>query len=174
TNEAFESGVAGMYVTGPYMMPRFDEVLGKDKYEVVTMPTGPKDQSVLAEGGTVYLMAGSENVKGQSAFADWYVSPEAQTEGMKGTDAFVIQLPVNEKVDITDARDDPRWQTFADAYQKSGTYAPTIPSWTPVRQMTADTINALLADCSLDLDDELAKLDAKLADELKTQGILKQ
>ncbi|GAT74191.1 putative sugar binding protein [Microbacterium sp. HM58-2] len=174
TNEAFESGVAGMYVTGPYMMPRFDKVLGADKYEVVPAPEGPKDGSVLAEGGTVYLMAGSENEKGQTAFADWYVSPEAQKFGMEGTDAFAIQLPVNEKVDISDVRDDPRWQTFATAYKESGHYAPTIPSWTPVRQMSADTINALLADCSLDVEEELTKLDGKLTAELLTQGILKQ
>jgi multiple sugar transport system substrate-binding protein len=174
TNETFESGVTGMYVTGPYMMPRFDKVLGADKYEVVPMPEGPKDDSVLAEGGTVYLMAGSENEKGQTAFADWYISPEAQKFGMEGTEAFAIQLPVNEKVDIADVRDDARWQTFATAYKESGRYAPTIPSWTPVRQMSADTINALLADCSLDVEDELTKLDGKLTAELLTQGILKQ
>jgi len=174
TNETFESGVTGMYVTGPYMMPRFDKVLGADKYEVVPMPEGPKDHSVLAEGGTVYLMAGSENEKGQTAFADWYISPEAQKFGMEGTEAFAIQLPVNEKVDIADVRDDARWKTFADAYKDSGHYAPTIPSWTPVRQMSADTINALLADCSLDVEDELTKLDGKLTAELLTQGILKQ
>lgn len=174
TNEAFESGIAGMYVTGPYMMPRFDKVLGADKYEVVPAPKGPKDSSVLAEGGTVYLMAGSENVKGQTAFADWYVSPESQKFGMEGTDAFAIQLPVNEKVKVSDVRDDARWTVFQDAYQKSGHYAPTIPSWTPIRQMSADTINALLADCSLDVKDELTKLDGKLTAELLTQGILKQ
>lgn len=174
TNEAFESGIAGMYVTGPYMLPRFDKVLGADKYEVVPAPKGPKDSSVLAEGGTVYLMAGSENVKGQTAFADWYVSPEAQTYGMEGDEAFHIQLPVNTKVQVSDVRDDARWTVFQDAYKESGHYAPTIPSWTPVRQMSADTINALLADCSLDVKDELTKLDGKLTAELLTQGILKQ
>ncbi|MFC4138456.1 MULTISPECIES: ABC transporter substrate-binding protein [unclassified Microbacterium] len=172
TNETFESGVTGMYLTGPYMMPRFDGVLGADKYEIVTAPKGPKDSSVLAEGGTVYLMAGSENEKGQTAFADWYVSPKAQEYGMEGTEAFAIQLPVNTKVKVSDVRDDPRWTIFEDAYQESGHYAPTIPSWTPVRQMTADTINALLADCSLDVEDELTKLDGKLTAELLTQGIL--
>ncbi|PRB13079.1 sugar ABC transporter substrate-binding protein [Microbacterium sp. MYb62] len=174
TNEAFESGVAGMYVTGPYMLPRFDGVLGADKYEVVPAPEGPKDSTVLAEGGTVYLMAGSDNEKGQTAFADYYISPDAQTYGMEGEEAFAIQLPVNEKVDIADVRDDPRWQTFAEAYKTSGRYAPTIPSWTPIRQMSADTVNALLADCSLDVEEELAALDGKLTAELLTQGILDQ
>lgn len=174
TNETFESGVAGMYVTGPYMMPRFDEVLGADKYEVVPAPQGPKDASVLAEGGTVYLMAGSENIKGQTAFADYYISPEAQKYGMEGEEAFAIQQPVNEKVTVSDVRDDERWAIFEKAYQESGHYAPTIPSWTPVRQMSADTINALLADCSLDVAEELAALDEKLTEELSTQGILDQ
>lgn len=174
TNEAFESGIAGMYVTGPYMLPRFDGVLGADKYEVVPAPQGPKDSSVLAEGGTVYLMAGSENVKGQTAFADYYVSPEAQKYGMEGDEAFHIQLPVNEKAKVSDVRDDARWTIFEKAYQTSGRYAPTIPSWTPVRQMSADTINALLADCSLDVEEQLTQLDGKLTAELLTQGILDQ
>jgi multiple sugar transport system substrate-binding protein len=174
TNGAFETGVAGMYLTGPYMLPRFDKSLGADKYEVVTAPKGPKDSAVLAEGGSVYLMAGSDNVKGQTAFANFYISPEAQKSGMEGTDAFAIQLPVNEKVKVSDVRDDPRWDVFAEAYQKSGHYAPNIPSWTPVRQMTADTVNALLADCTLDLKAELTKLDGKLTAELLTQGILKK
>lgn len=174
TNEAFESGVAGMYVTGPYMLPRFDGVLGADKFEVVPAPTGPKDASVLAEGGTVYLMAGSENVAGQTAFADYYISPEAQKYGMEGEEAFHIQLPVNTKTKVSDVREDARWTVFEEAYQQSGHYAPTIPSWTPVRQMSADTINALLADCSLDVEEELTALDGKLTAELLTQGILDQ
>ncbi|MGN8027467.1 ABC transporter substrate-binding protein [Microbacterium sp. 22242] len=175
TNEAFETGVAGMYLTGPYMMPRFDKSLGADKYEVVPAPKGPKDATVLAEGGAIYLMAGSENEKGQNAFADWYISAGAQKAGMEGQNGtFSVQLPVNQKVKVSDVRDDQRWETFATAYQDNGRYAPNIPSWTPVRQMTADTVNALLADCSLDLKDELTKLDGKLTSELLTQGILKK
>ncbi len=60
TNETFEAGRAGMFASAP-TLPRFDEGLGKDKYEVVPMPKGPKDATVLAEGGSVYLMAGSAN-----------------------------------------------------------------------------------------------------------------
>ena len=104
-----ETGVAGMYVTGPYMMPRFDKSLGADKYTVVPAPEGPKDSTVLAEGGAIYLLAGSENEKGQAAFANYYISPDAQTAGMKGTDAFTVQLPVNKTVHVTDARDDFRY-----------------------------------------------------------------
>lgn len=175
TNEAFETGVAGMYLTGPYMLPRFDKSLGADKYEVVPAPEGPKDAAVLAEGGAIYLMAGSENQKGQNAFADWYIGADAQKAGMEGTNGtFSVQLPVNKTVKVSDVRDDKRWETFATAYQEDGRYAPNIPSWTPVRQMTADTVNALLADCSLDLKAELSDLDGKLTAELLTQGILKK
>ncbi|MFJ4877163.1 extracellular solute-binding protein [Streptomyces sp. NPDC088745] len=171
TNETFEAGKAGMYVVGPYLLPRFDESLGKDKYEVVPMPKGPKDATVLAEGGSVYLMAGSENMAGQDAFLDYAISPEGQKVGMEGKTGFVVQLPVNQTVDITQVRPDPRWKTFSDAYRNSGRYAPSIPNWTPVRQATADTVNALMADCGLDLRTKLSELDKQLAGILQEQGI---
>ncbi|MER5846781.1 sugar ABC transporter substrate-binding protein [Streptomyces sp. NPDC002012] len=171
TNETFEAGRTGMFVVGPYLMPRFDETLGKDKYEVVPMPKGPKDATVLAEGGSIYLMAGSENRAGQDAFADFAISTEGQKTGMQGDTGFTVQLPVNKTVDISKVRPDPRWTTYATAYQNSGRYAPSIPNWTPVRQTTAETINALMADCDLDVETKLGELDKQLADILKEQGI---
>ncbi|MFJ1551724.1 extracellular solute-binding protein [Streptomyces sp. NPDC088246] len=171
TNETFEAGRTGMFVVGPYLMPRFDETLGKDKYEVVPMPKGPKDATVLAEGGSIYLMAGSENRAGQDAFADFAISAEGQKTGMQGDTGFTVQLPVNKTVDISKVRPDPRWTTYATAYQNSGRYAPSIPNWTPVRQTTAETINALMADCDLDIETKLGELDKQLADILKEQGI---
>jgi multiple sugar transport system substrate-binding protein len=171
TNETFEAGKTGMYVVGPYLLPRFDGTLGKDKYEVVPAPTGPKDATVLAEGGSVYLMAGSANEAGQNAFAGFAISAEGQKIGMEGDKAFIVQLPVNKTVDITKVRNDPRWKVYADAYRDHGHYAPSIPNWTAVRQGTADTVNALIADCSLDTESELKKLDQKLTDILTQQGI---
>ncbi|MEU9318706.1 sugar ABC transporter substrate-binding protein [Streptomyces sp. NPDC048295] len=171
TNETFEAGRTGMFVVGPYLLPRFDETLGKDKYEVVPMPKGPKDATVLAEGGSVYLMAGSENMAGQDAFADFAISAEGQKTGMAGDTGFTVQLPVNKTVDITKVRPDPRWKTYAEIYQESGRYAPSIPNWTPVRQTTAETVNALMADCGLDTGSKLKELDKQLADILKEQGI---
>lgn len=170
-NETFESGKAGMYVVGPYLMPRFDKALGAEKYEVVPMPKGMKDATVLAEGGTVYLMAGSKNEKGQSAFADYMISPEGQKLGMEGDTAFIVQLPVNKTVKVTEVRDDPRWEVYAATYAESGRYAPVIPNWTAIRQASAETLNALLADCSLDTSAELKKLDSKLAEALAQQGV---
>jgi multiple sugar transport system substrate-binding protein len=171
TNETFESGKAGMYVVGPYLLPRFDASLGKDKYEVVPMPEGPKDATVLAEGGSVYLMAGSGNQAGQDAFADYTVSAEGQTLGMQGADGYLVQLPVNKTVDISKVRPDPRWKTYSEVYAASGRYAPSVPNWTPVRQATADTVNALVADCGLDTGDKLKELDSKLKAVLEEQGI---
>ncbi|MFF8714633.1 extracellular solute-binding protein [Streptomyces sp. NPDC015184] len=171
TNETFEAGRTGMFVVGPYLLPRFDETLGKDKYEVVPMPKGPKDATVLAEGGSVYLMAGSENMAGQDAFADFAISAEGQKTGMQGETGFTVQLPVNKTVKISEVRPDPRWTTYAEVYQNSGRYAPSIPNWTPVRQTTAETVNALMADCGLDVDTKLGELDKQLADILKEQGI---
>ncbi|MFF4169397.1 extracellular solute-binding protein [Streptomyces sp. NPDC001744] len=171
TNETFESGRAGMYVVGPYLMSRFDKSLGKDKYEVVPMPKGPEDATVLAEGGTLYLMAGSENRAGQDAFAGYTISAEGQRLGMRGEDGSSVQLPVNKTVDVTEVRPDPRWKTYAEAYRTSGRYAPSIPNWTPVRQATAETLNALMADCSLDAGEKLRELDEKLAGILREQGI---
>ncbi|MFF1822817.1 ABC transporter substrate-binding protein [Kribbella sp. NPDC058245] len=171
TNETFESGKAGMYVVGPYLMPRFDGSLGKDKYEVVPVPKGAKDSTVLAEGGSAYLMAGSANEAGQNAWASYIISPEAQKLGMEGEKAFNVQLPVNKTVDVTAVRKDPRWKVYADVYRDHSRYAPSIPNWTPIRQASADTVNALIADCGLDVGAELTKLDGKLAESLKQQGI---
>jgi multiple sugar transport system substrate-binding protein len=171
TNETFEAGRTGMYVVGPYLLPRFDSALGKEKYEVVPMPAGPKDATVLAEGGSVYLMAGSANRAGQDAFASFAISVEGQKLGMAGEKAFIVQLPVNKTVDISSVRPDPRWKVYADAYRAHGRYAPSIPNWTAVRQSSADTINALIADCDLPVEAELKKLDTKLGEALTQQGI---
>lgn len=171
TNETFEAGKTGMYVVGPYLLPRYDKSLGKDKYEVVPMPKGAKNADVLAEGGAIYLMAGSRNNAAQDAFAAFATSAEGQKVGMEGDTAYIVQLPVNKSVDISQVRPDPRWKTFAEIYQASGHYAPSIPNWTPVRQTTAETVNALVADCSLDLKAELQKLDTKLAEILAEQGV---
>ncbi|GAA0945180.1 sugar ABC transporter substrate-binding protein [Kribbella koreensis] len=171
TNETFEAGKTGMYVVGPYLMPRFDKSLGKDKYEVVPVPKGAKDSTVLAEGGSVYLMAGSANQAAQEAFASYVISAEGQKVGMQGEKAFNVQLPVNKTVDVTTVRSDPRWKVYADVYRDHARYAPSIPNWTPIRQDSADTINALIADCGLNLETEMSTLDGKLAAALSKQGI---
>nr|WP_296073176.1 sugar ABC transporter substrate-binding protein [uncultured Actinoplanes sp.] len=168
----FESGKGGIYLTGPYNMARFDKNLGKDKYEVVALPPGPGGKSVsLAEGENVYLMAGSANPAGQTKFAEFAMSVEGQTIGMAGdTDGNVVRLPVNAKVDMASVRKDTRWQLFADIYQDGARYVPVLPDWTPFRQASADTLNALVANCSSDTKAELDKLARTFTDELAKQG----
>ncbi|GID65647.1 sugar ABC transporter substrate-binding protein [Actinoplanes cyaneus] len=168
----FETGKGGIYLTGPYNMARFDKNLGKDKYEVVALPPGPGGKSVsLAEGENVYLMAGSANPSGQTRFAEYATSVEGQTLGMAGdTDGNVVRLPVNTKVDMATVRKDTRWQLFAGIYQNGARYAPVVPDWTPFRQASADTLNALVADCTSDPKAALGKLARTFTDELTKQG----
>jgi multiple sugar transport system substrate-binding protein len=168
----FESGKGGIYLTGPYNMARFDKNLGKDKYEVVALPPGPGGKSVsLAEGENVYLMAGSANPAGQVRFAEFAVSVEGQTIGMAGdTDGNVVRLPVNSKVDMASVRKDTRWQLFADIYQNHSRSVPAVPDWTPFRQDSADTLNAIVATCSSDPQAELDKLAKTFDGELTRQG----
>ena len=127
------------------------------------MPPGAKDATVLAEGGSVYMMAGSANEAAQNSFASFVISVEGQKVGMEGEAAFNVQLPVEQG-----GRRHPRsariraGRCTPTSTVMHGRYSPTIPNWTPVRQATADTINALIADCGLDVPAELTKLDAKL------------
>ncbi|GIF20269.1 multiple sugar transport system substrate-binding protein [Actinoplanes tereljensis] len=168
----FETGKGGIYFTGPYNMARFDKNLGRDKYEVIALPAGPGGKSVsLAEGENVYLMAGSANPDGQSKFAEYAMSVDGQTLGMAGdTDGNVVRLPVNAKVDMASVRTDTRWQLFADIYQNGARYVPVVPDWTPFRQASADTLNALVADCAADPKAALDKLAQTFDAELTKQG----
>src|SRR5205807_8558059 len=69
-HDTFEKGIAGMYLTGPYMLPRFVKSMGSGRIEVYPVPPGPGGgPSALAEGENVYLTVGSPNRAGQRAFA---------------------------------------------------------------------------------------------------------
>ena len=172
THPLFETGKGGIYLTGPYNMARFDKNLGKDKYEVVALPPGPGGKSVsLAEGENVYLMAGSANPDGQTKFAEYAMSVEGQTLGMAGdTDGNVVRLPVNAKVDMASVRKDTRWQLFADIYKDGARYVPSVPDWTPFRQSSADTLNAMVADCTSNPQAAFDKLAQTFGQELTKQG----
>ncbi|GAA3005327.1 sugar ABC transporter substrate-binding protein [Kitasatospora albolonga] len=168
----FETGKGGIYLTGPYNMARFDKSLGKDKYEVVPLPAGPGGKSaVLAEGENVYLMAGSKNPNGQQRYAEYLAGPQGQRTGMAGdTDGTVVRLPVNRTVDLAAERTDARWQVFDKVYREAGRYAPAVPEWTPFRQASSETLNAVVADCGSDPEAALDKLASTFAAELKKQG----
>ncbi|RZQ63999.1 sugar ABC transporter substrate-binding protein [Amycolatopsis suaedae] len=173
---AFENGKAGIYLTGPYLMARFDKNLGAGKYEVVPPPAGlGGGQASLAEGENVYLMAGSPNPEGQRKFAAFATSVEGQTIGMAGdTDGNIVRLPVNRTVDMATVRKDKRWAVFQQVYDNHGRYAPAVPNWTPFRQMSAETLNALAADCSAQPQQRLTELAGKFTEELRKQEVLAQ
>jgi multiple sugar transport system substrate-binding protein len=169
----FETGVGGIYFTGPYNMARFDKNLGKDKYEVVALPAGPSGKSVsLAEGENIYLMAGSKNTAGQEKFAEFAISVEGQTIGMAGdTEGNIVRLPVNSQVKLADVRKDARWQIFDDIYKQGGRYVPSVPEWTPFLQGAAGAINTVIANCGADVKGELTKVAGTFKSELSKQGV---
>jgi multiple sugar transport system substrate-binding protein len=169
----FESGKGGIYLTGPYNMARFDKNLGKDKYEIVQLPAGPNGSApaALGEGENVYLMAGSANPSGQVKFAEYATTVEAQTLGMAGnTDGNVVRSPANTKVDTESVRNDPRWTSFSQWLTKDAKYIPRVPDWTPFRQDSANTLNAIASDCSLDVKAQLDKLNDTFNSLLTKQG----
>lgn len=170
-HQSFESGQSGIYLVGPYILSRFDKSMGKDAYDVVAMPPGSAGSTVLAEGENLYLSQGSRNRAAQESFAAFASSREGQEIAMSPTTTGqIVRLPVNTTVDAQAIRKDPRWDVYAQSYATSGRYVPAVPSWTAIRQLSADTVNALIVDCSLDLRTELTELDGKLDAELKLQG----
>ena len=172
SHQLWEAGKAGIYLTGPYVMGRFDKSLGKDKFEIIAPPPGPKGEGSLAEGENVYLMAGSKNEGGQEKFAEFAASVEGQEIGMDADRAGpIVRLPVNTKVEMSNTRKDPRWEVFQKVYDDAGVYSPTVKQWTPFRQMSADALNALAADCSADPKQTMDELSKKFDAELDKQGV---
>jgi multiple sugar transport system substrate-binding protein len=170
----FEKGVAGIYLTGPYMLPRFVKSMGNDKLEIFPLPTGPDGTAptALAEGEDVYLTQGSRNRAGQEAFAQFATSVEGQMIGMDGDGSGpIVRLPVNKTVQMSQVRKDTHWQIFQRIYDQSSEYAPNVPSWTPFRQDAANTLNSVMADCGSNVQAQLDTLAATFTDELKRQQV---
>jgi len=170
---SFRSGQTGMFFTGPYHIALFDKDPGKDKFEVVTL-TGPKSSATLAEGTTVFMMKSSKNKEAARKFIEFMISQEGQEIGMgKGSNHMpVVRLPVNKLVDTQAVYDDERWATFAKLYAEQGRYVPQVPNWTPIRQITADGFNRILADCNSDIAAELKTTNEKVNAELAKQQVL--
>jgi multiple sugar transport system substrate-binding protein len=162
-----------MYLTGPYMLPRFLKSMGGAELDVVPMPAGPGGgPSALAEGENVYLTRGSPDRAAQLAFAEFATSVEGQTIGMDGDDAGpIVRLPVNTRVDMATIRHSPQWKTFQQIYDQDSEYAPSVPNWTAFRQMAADSLNAVMADCSMDVKSSMDRLAGSFTAELKRQGV---
>lgn len=170
---SFRSSQTGMFFTGPYHIALFDKDPGKDKFEVVTLE-GPKNSATLAEGTTVFMMKSSKNKEAARKFIEFMISQEGQEIGMgKGSKHMpVVRLPVNKQVDTQAVYDDARWATFARLYAEQGRYVPQVPNWTPIRQITADGFNRVLADCNSDISAELKATNEKVNAELAKQQVL--
>jgi len=170
---SFRSGQVGMFFTGPYHIAVFDRDPGKEQYEVVTLE-GPKNAATLAEGTTVFLMKSSKQKEEARKFIEFMISKEGQEIGMgKGSKNIpVVRLAVNKDVDVKEVYEDDRWATFASLYNDQGRYVPQIPNWTPVRQITAEGFNRILANCSGDIAQELDALNVKVNSELDKQDVL--
>ncbi len=172
TNKAFQTGVTGMYYTGPYAFATMDGTAVKGKYVVVAPPAGPGGAKTLAEGTNIYLMAGNRPNAAQK-LAEFMITPEAQNIGMtKIPAATIVRLPVNTTVDAAGAHNsDPRWTLAQQVYKEQGHYeAVNMPNWTALRQATSDGINGLLAKCG-DSDAALEALNTKLNGILKNQKV---
>ena len=77
TNKAFQTGVAGLYLTGPYAYATMDATSVKGKYIVIPPPTGPSGQeATLAEGTDIFTMADAKTDEA-TKLEEFMVTPAA-------------------------------------------------------------------------------------------------
>ncbi|NUR28734.1 MAG: sugar ABC transporter substrate-binding protein [Catenulispora sp.] len=173
TNKAFQTGVAGMYLTGPYAYATMDATAVKGKYVAVAPPTGPTGTAgTLAEGTDLFTMADSKQDE-VTKLEEFMVTSEAQKLGMTAVPtATIVRLPVNKGVDAAQAHDgDPRWQLAQQVYTASGHYEyDNAPNWTQLRQKMSDDLNKLLSSCG-DPKTALDGMNADISALLRQQGV---
>lgn len=173
TNKAFQTGVAGMYLTGPYAYATMDATAVKGKYVVVAPPTGPDGTAgTLAEGTDIFTMADSKQNE-VTQLEEFMVTPDAQKLGMTAVpSATVVRLPVNKTVDASAVHgNDPRWQLAQQVYSSSGHYEyDNAPNWTQLRQKMSDDLNKLLSSCG-DVQSGMNSMNSDVATLLKQQGV---
>lgn len=172
SHPVFQSGQAGLYHTGPYMISGFDQDPGRDVYEVLKPVQGPASNDTLAEGEQLYIMTGTDRYDDALAFAEWVASPEGQEAGMNPGGYAVVRLPINENVDAGEVYDDPYWQVVEETFAESGRYVTAVPNFTPFRQLVADAVNVAISEPDADLDQLLADLNEQVGAELAAQGVL--
>ncbi|GAA3898994.1 extracellular solute-binding protein [Streptomyces lacrimifluminis] len=169
----FQDGNAGMYMTGPYNIVTFDQALGKDAYEVVPAPAGPAGGDALAEGENIYFGAKTGKAKQEQALAAFLVSAEGQKLAMTGGNQPVVRIPVNSTLDAATVHDDARWSVVQKAYEDASRQFPNAPDFAPIKQDTADSLNAIFTYCEGDVRSQLKELNETLAGDLKDQDLLK-
>jgi multiple sugar transport system substrate-binding protein len=173
TNKAFQTGVAGLYITGPYAFGPTDATAIKGKYAAVAPPAGPGGSATLAEGTSIYAMAGSRHGADFTRFAQYMISPAAQKTGMVGVPtASIVRLPINTTVDSQQVHaGDPRWRLAQKVYDDDATYEPdNAPDWGTYRQDAAESLNELLSTCG-DSKAALSSLNSRFEDLLTQQGV---
>jgi multiple sugar transport system substrate-binding protein len=170
----FANGEAGIYLTGPYNIPAFDDDPGKDTYEVIPTPAGPAGSTTLAEGENIYLAAGSDKTEEQQALAEFLISPEAQEIGMAadGSTDPVVRIPVDTALNAGQIRQDERWDLVQQQYENDAREFPAAIDFTAVRQTTAEGLNAIMSDCDSDVVDGVAQINDDITAELEAQGVL--
>ncbi|WP_425473535.1 sugar ABC transporter substrate-binding protein [Streptomyces tailanensis] len=167
----FQDGNAGMYLTGPYNIATYDATPGKDKYEVVPFPAGAAGSTVLADGENIYFGARTGKTKQEQALAAFLISPEGQKIAMTGENQPVVRIPVNSTLDAAQVRDDPRWSVVQKAYEDASQQFPNAPDFAPIKQDTADALNAIFTYCGSDVRAGLKELNDTLAGDLKDQDL---
>ena len=168
----FQDGNAGMYLTGPYNIATYDTTPGKDTYEVIPFPAGPAGSTVLADGENIYFGARTGKAKQEQALAAFLISPEGQRLAMTGENQPVVRIPVNSTLDAAQVRDDPRWSVVQKAYEDASEEFPNAPDFAPLKQDTADALNAVFTYCGSDVGSGLRELNDTLAGDLEDQDLL--
>jgi multiple sugar transport system substrate-binding protein len=170
----FNNGEAGIYLTGPYNMAAYDQEPGEDVYEVIPTPAGPAGTTTLAEGENIYLAAGSDQTDAQRQLAEFLISPEAQEIAMALDEQTepVVRLPVNTTMDAGELRDDERWDLVQQQYDENSKVFPSAIDFTPIRQVTAEGLNAIMSDCDSDVAEGVAGIEEDIASELEAQDLL--
>ncbi|WP_207407352.1 sugar ABC transporter substrate-binding protein [Rathayibacter sp. SD072] len=176
----FAQGTAGIYLTGPYNISSFDAAVGAENVEVIPMPSGPEGSTTFAEGENIYFGASSEKADLQKQLAEFLITPEAQEIAMKietnaagVTSQPVVRLPVNDQVDVAAVTGDDRWSIVAEDYANDSKTFPWNIDFTAFRQILADNMNAMVADCDSDIPAGLATIDEQFQAQLEAQDLVK-
>ncbi|WP_045731677.1 ABC transporter substrate-binding protein [Pseudarthrobacter chlorophenolicus] len=167
----FQTGKAGIILTGPYNFSSFDTALGKDAYEVIESPKGTEDNTVLAEGENIYVTASNGKPDQTKKVIDFLVSADGQKSGMTAGKQPVVRVPVNSGVDAAAVYNDPRWAVVQDALKNSSKAFPSAINFVPIKQAAAEALNKIVSDCGADnITSGLKDLDAAIDNELESQN----
>ncbi|WP_235020210.1 ABC transporter substrate-binding protein [Ruania rhizosphaerae] len=169
----FQQGTAGIYSTGPYNISTFSEAVGAENVEIIPAPAGPEGTTAWAEGENIYFGASSDKLELQQQLASFLISAEAQEIGMSNEEndegvaaQAVVRIPVNENVDAAQVTGDERLAVAQEAYADSEPFPWSI-DYLPYRQIVADGLNAIAADCNADVAEGVTSIAAQLQEQLE-------